>query len=1761
MSKLSTLLALALLSTGPVAMAQAPVVTAVFPAANSLGNDTGGSAVVIFDRALNAGSASALKVFSSQRGGLLTASRPATVVSNSLTYSASGRNYRYGETITAVLTTAAQSSSGTPLATPRVWQFTTLTAPGTGSFGAKTDYMTGAGAYGVALGDVNNDGQLDMVVANYGVGSIIGNTVSVLLGAGAGSFGAKTDFAVGNSPIAVALGDVNNDGQLDIVTANASGSSLSVLLGTGTGSFGARSDIFVSSAPFGVALGDLNGDGNLDVVTGMPNGNQVLYLLGDGTGNLNTQRNYLTTGGSPYDVALGDLNNDGRLDIVTANNTFGGGNAVSVLLNGPNLQFSPKADYSTGSSANSVALGDVTGDGNLDIVVAGSNTGLSVLRGSSTGSFTLLTSYTGDGSYVRLGDVNGDGNLDAVSVSIGLNRASVRLGAGNGSFGTIASFATGANPYGLALGDLNNDGRLDIATANNAASTASVLLGQAGPPTLTALSPRLATPGTALTLTGTNLMGTTAVTFTGAAGQKVVTSGFTVNAAGTQITGVVVPPGAQSGPVTVTTGSGSSAGSMGGVFWRASVVAVENNHSVAVRADGTLWAWGWNNYGQAGANGSANVLVPTQLGTGTNWVSVAAGAYHNLALRADGTIWAWGLNNGGQLGNGNSGVYVAQPNPTQVGTGTNWVSVAAAYNYSAAIRADGTMWNWGLITIPGAGQTNNITQIITPNPTQVGTATNWVTVTCGTSHMAAVQADGTLWTWGYNGAGALGNGTQNNAQVPTQVGTATNWVSATAGNDYTAAVQADGTLWVWGNNNSGQVGDGTFANQRLSPVRIGTGTAWMSAVAGAYRTLAVQAGGTLWAWGNNGSGQVGDGTTTQRTSPVQVGSATNWVSAALGHGNHSLAEQSCHSLWAWGDNTYGEVGDGTTTQRNSPVQVYNPVSQLSSLTPSSAAAGTTVAVTGTNLAGITALTVNGASALASVTNNTNGGFSFVVPAGATPGLGTVTVAAGCNTASAAFTVLAVPSLASLSPASGQVGSTIAINGSNLTSTTTITFAGSSGNTVTTGFAVNAAGTQITGVVVPSGATTGNVTVTTPSAISNGLAFTITYPDLTVSTGTNASPTTVAGGTYNSITVTGNGVAQLTGSTTVNSAVTVSGTLLTNCQPLTGAASFTVAAGATLGICDPAGLSSAAGTGAVQTTGPRSFSAAASYLYNGTAAQATGNALPSQVMNLTISNPQTVTLTQPVQVKQVLTLASAGNLDLNGQALTLLSDASGTALVVNSGSGVVQGRTGTMQRYLDASGNLGSSGYRHYSAPVTGSTVGDLATGTFTPTLNTQYNSSTTPTAVTPFPTMFGYDETRLASSPATTLSAFDRGWYSPASLSDALAVGRGYTVELGNNELVDFTGTFTTGPQTLGGLTRGTDADAGWHLVGNPYPAPLDWGTVAGSQFTGVLPAIYIYQSTGPYVGRYRSLVNGIGAGTGLIPAGQGFFVRASTAGATGSIALTNANRATTFAGQPALQRTAADLRPRLRLSLGAGSLPASPATALDETFVYLEAGATAAFDGAFDACKLANPSGYYLASASTDAPAQPLSINGRAPLGPAEEVVPLWLSVPTGGTYTLTATELANFTTSAGAATLYLRDALTGTLTNLSQQASYSFAVAAGAPAAGRFALLLRPAGPLATAPALAGALVSLYPNPAAAETTLSATGLPGLATTLDAVLLDAVGRQVGHYTLPVRQGAASQPLPTAGLTSGLYLLRVSVRDARAQPLAQLPTQRLNIR
>jgi hypothetical protein len=498
-----------------------------------------------------------------------------------------------------------------------------------------------------------------------------------------------------------------------------------------------------------------------------------------------------------------------------------------------------------------------------------------------------------------------------------------------------------------------------------------------------------------------------------------------------------------------------------------------------------------------------------------------------------------------------------------------------------------------------------------------------------------------------------------------------------------------------------------------------------------------------------------------------------------------------------------------------------------------------------------------------------------------------------------------------------------------------------------------------------------------------------------------------------------------------------------------------------------------------------------------------------------SNGVLLSTSAGASVQRLLTLNGA--FVTQGNTFTLESNATSTALVVNNSGGFVFG-TATVQRYLDPSLNPGL-GYRHYSSPVVSTTVADLATSTFTPVVNPQYNS--VGNTVTPFPTVFGYDETRVSAASATTQS-FDQGFFSPSALSDQLAVGRGYTVNLDAASKVDLSGALNNGTVSVGSLTRGPEANSGWHLLGNPYPAPLDWNVARTGLPTGVIDAVYVFKSSSQYAGVYQFYQNGFGTlPSGLVGSMQGFFVRVSQPVA--SFSFLNTWRSTTYQN-PTFNRTTADLRPSVQLEL------VTAQGARDAAFVYFEQGATAGLDDHYDAAKLPNTTGLNLASMVGT---QQAAVNGLPVMGATSLTVPLFIGLPATGTYTLHAARLLNF---GNGEQPYLRDLQLNTLTDLSRTPDYTFTLNA-ANTTPRFELVFGPAQVLGTASAALVAQVAVFPNPASKAVFVELPAVMGRKV-VTAALLDAVGRVVVQQVLPA--GLATHTLPLTGLATGVYSLRL---------------------
>ena len=302
-----------------------------------------------------------------------------------------------------------------------------------------------------------------------------------------------------------------------------------------------------------------------------------------------------------------------------------------------------------------------------------------------------------------------------------------------------------------------------------------------------------------------------------------------------------------------------------------------------------------------------------------------AGNGSAIAILSDGTLWTWGHGGGGRLGHGDT---VNRYVPTQVGTNTNWSSISGGVSGKAAIQSDGTLWTWGLNNDGRLGHGDTVNRYV---PTQVGTNTDWSSVTGNGSF--AIRTDGTLWSWGGGAPGEI------NASIislePIQIQPGTTWSSVARGSQHILAIRTDGSLWAWGDRARVSVA-GTGSGAVLEPIQVQPGTTWSSVAAGNFNSGGIRTDGTLWTWGVLAGGiqqsvpALGLGTTGGRTMPTQVGTDTSWASISASN-SHKLATRTDGTLWAWGTNVNGILGLGDTVSRYVPTQVGTDTSWASVL--------------------------------------------------------------------------------------------------------------------------------------------------------------------------------------------------------------------------------------------------------------------------------------------------------------------------------------------------------------------------------------------------------------------------------------------------------------------------------------------------------------------------------------------------------------------------------------------------------------------------------------------------------------------------------------------------------------------------------------------------------------------------------------------------------------------------------------------------------------
>lgn len=351
----------------------------------------------------------------------------------------------------------------------------------------------------------------------------------------------------------------------------------------------------------------------------------------------------------------------------------------------------------------------------------------------------------------------------------------------------------------------------------------------------------------------------------------------------------------------------------------------------------SLWTWGEPSTG--GALGYGDASTPrsspgTTINGASNWKAVsgssaaAGGADFFAAIRQDGSLWTWGWTIDGALG-ANATVSRSSPATTAGTNLTTWVKVSANHGTTAAIQNNGSLWTWGRGTYGKLGSnatTNRSSPLTTAGAPAAGASDTWQHVSVGGAFMCGIKTDGVLYSWGGNFLGQLGNGITTSRTSPASAVASTvinNWNYISCGYTHSAGITNDGKLWTWGSGTYGKLGSGSTSDRSSPQTTITAGTNWKLVACGPSTTAAIKTDGSLWTWGLNSSGQLGDGSTTNRSSPWTVaGRGLNWVkiSVATGlSGAYMGAIKSDGSLWTWGANFGGQLGDGSTINKSSPV--------------------------------------------------------------------------------------------------------------------------------------------------------------------------------------------------------------------------------------------------------------------------------------------------------------------------------------------------------------------------------------------------------------------------------------------------------------------------------------------------------------------------------------------------------------------------------------------------------------------------------------------------------------------------------------------------------------------------------------------------------------------------------------------------------------------------------------------------------------------------
>ncbi|HEY1046943.1 MAG TPA: T9SS type A sorting domain-containing protein [Bacteroidia bacterium] len=358
-------------------------------------------------------------------------------------------------------------------------------------------------------------------------------------------------------------------------------------------------------------------------------------------------------------------------------------------------------------------------------------------------------------------------------------------------------------------------------------------------------------------------------------------------------------------------------------------IAAGGWHSLAICTDSTVKAFGENATGELGDGTYTDKNTPVSVKKLSGIIAVSAGGdqleAHSMALKSDGTVWTWGSNLYGGLGDGTNN---STTEPVQTLLISDVVSISAGGWHSSALKKDSSVWVWGWNS---DGQIGDGTTVDRTLPTKVNGLTGIKQIAAGTYHMLALKSDGTVWAWGNNDNGQIGDSSTTDRNTPVKVKGLSNVVRISAGRFFSLAIKSDGTVWTWGENQYGQLGNGNLGSSSV-PVQVSglTGIISATAATGAFHCIAIKDDNTVWAWGRNTYGNLGDGTVNNSSIPVKMSGVSNVAGVAAGT-NFTLLYKTDGTFWACGRNASGQLGDGSVLQRNSVVQstgvcsIVNPV--------------------------------------------------------------------------------------------------------------------------------------------------------------------------------------------------------------------------------------------------------------------------------------------------------------------------------------------------------------------------------------------------------------------------------------------------------------------------------------------------------------------------------------------------------------------------------------------------------------------------------------------------------------------------------------------------------------------------------------------------------------------------------------------------------------------------------------------------------------------